>query len=119
MEKASGMSFGNRLAADGDNKPGAIRNRLLRKIGILKSDRLDKSSAIQDIYREGRRELLHDLEETLAELRYARNCFENAREPEIIEACVYEIKSAEARYSYLLRKAKETGVYLSRSAKRI
>ena len=56
-----------------------------------------------------RRALLRELDDTLAELRYARNCFENASDPEIVEACVYEIKSAEARYSFLLRKAKETG----------
>ena len=57
-----------------------------------------------------RRGLLRELDKTLAELRYARNCFEDASDPEIIEACVYEIKSAEARYSFLLRKAKETGL---------
>ncbi len=56
-----------------------------------------------------RRELLEDIEETLSELRYARSCFENARDPEVIEACVYEIKSAETRYSFLLRKAKRLG----------
>lgn len=56
-----------------------------------------------------RRALLRELDDTLAELRYARSCFENASDPEIVEACVYEIKSAEARYSFLLRKAKETG----------
>ena len=57
-----------------------------------------------------RRALLRELDDTLAALRYARNCFEHASDPEIVEACVYEIKSAEARYSYLLRRAKETGV---------
>ncbi len=56
-----------------------------------------------------RRELLADIEETLSDLRHARSCFENARDPEVIEACVYEIKSAETRYSFLLRKAKRLG----------
>ncbi len=56
-----------------------------------------------------RRELLEDIEETLMNLRYARSCFENAKDPEVIEACVYEIKSAETRYSFLLRKAKLLG----------
>lgn len=55
------------------------------------------------------RALLDELDATLKELRYARSCFENASDPEIVDACVYEIKSAEARYSFLLRKAKECG----------
>ena len=55
-----------------------------------------------------RRALLNEIDETLSELRYARALFESAYEPEIVEACVYKIKSAEARYNYLLRKAKET-----------
>ncbi len=50
--------------------------------------------------------LLSEIEEALSDLRYARNCFKEAKEPEMIEACIYEIKSAEARYSFLLRKAK-------------
>lgn len=56
-----------------------------------------------------KRELLRELDETLSDLHYARACFESASEPEIVEACVYKIKSAEARYAYLLRKAKESG----------
>ena len=56
-----------------------------------------------------RRELLKDIEDTLSDLRYARSCFQNAKDPDIIEACVYEIKSAETRYSFLLRKAKLLG----------
>ena len=50
--------------------------------------------------------LLSEIEKALADLRYARSCFADARDPEMIEACIYEIKSAEARYSFLLRKAK-------------
>ena len=53
-----------------------------------------------------RRALLSDIENALSDIRYARNCFEEARDPEMIEACIFEIKSAEARYSFLLRKAK-------------
>ncbi|MBQ7120348.1 MAG: DUF2508 family protein [Oscillospiraceae bacterium] len=53
-----------------------------------------------------KKKLLAEIEEALADIRYAKNCFEEAREPEIIEACIYEIKSAEARYNFLLRKAK-------------
>ncbi len=53
-----------------------------------------------------RQALLEDIEQAISDIRYARNCFEEARDPEMIEACIFEIKSAEARYSFLLRKAK-------------
>ncbi len=53
-----------------------------------------------------RQALLSDIEDALTDIRHARNCFEEARDPEMIEACIFEIKSAEARYSFLLRKAK-------------
>lgn len=53
-----------------------------------------------------RQALLADIEDALTDIRHARNCFEEARDPEMIEACIFEIKSAEARYSFLLRKAK-------------
>lgn len=53
-----------------------------------------------------KRELLSEIENAISDLRRARECFEEARDPEMIEACIYEIKSAEAKYSFLLRKAK-------------
>lgn len=53
-----------------------------------------------------KKQLLAEIEKALGDLRYARGCFADARDPEMIEACIYEIKSAEARYSFLLRKAK-------------
>lgn len=53
-----------------------------------------------------KKQLLAEIEDALGDLRYARSCFGDARDPEMIEACIYEIKSAEARYSFLLRKAK-------------
>ena len=55
---------------------------------------------------EEKKQLLSDIEEALSDLRYARNCFSAATDPEIIEACIYEIKSAESRYNFLIRKAK-------------
>lgn len=54
-----------------------------------------------------KRALLSELDETLAALRTARQNFELASSPEIIEAAIYEIKSAESRYSFLLRRAKQ------------
>ena len=69
---------------------------------ILSFFKKDKESAIPC----EKEKLLYEIEEAISDLRYARNCFKEAHEPEMIEACIYEIKSAEARYSFLLRKAK-------------
>lgn len=60
----------------------------------------------EDITIHEKKRLLSDIEDALSDLRQAKNCFEDARDPEMIEACVYEIKSAEARYNFLLKKAK-------------
>ena len=64
------------------------------------------SKDAEDIADAERRNLLSDIEKALSDIRHARNCFEEARDPEMIEACIFEIKSAEARYSFLIRKAK-------------
>lgn len=96
--------------------------KLFKNPLFLKSDALNEAKARETSLRHilrgkkqqitpelmSRRELLKEIDETLSELRYARALFESAYEPEIVEACVYKIKSAEARYNYLLRKAKET-----------
>ena len=54
-----------------------------------------------------KRSLLKELDDTLYTLRCARLNFEQATSPEIVEACIYEIKSAESRYCHLLRRAKQ------------
>jgi len=52
-------------------------------------------------------EALEGLRETADELALARDKFNNALEPELVEACVYEINALQARYAYFLRLAKE------------
>ena len=52
-----------------------------------------------------RRELTH----TRARLDRARQSFQLAREPELIDACIFEINALQARCCYLLRLAKEGG----------
>lgn len=75
-----------------------------KKILLYISSRFKKKK--ETSVSEEKKKLLSEIEEALSDLRYARSCFEEASEPEMIEACIYEIKSAEARYNFLLRKAK-------------
>ncbi|SMC72204.1 DUF2508 family protein [Papillibacter cinnamivorans] len=56
-----------------------------------------------------RRELLLSLKDTQRLIRQAYLEFNTAKDPELIEACVYEINSLQARYAYLLRRIKECG----------
>lgn len=53
------------------------------------------------------RELVEDLERTKGDLARAYNAFDYTVEPELVEACVYEISAIQSRYSYLMRKIKE------------
>jgi len=56
-----------------------------------------------------RSELMEALAVTRTALEGARMCFEFASEPELVDATVYEINSLQARYNYLLRRAREAG----------
>ena len=48
-----------------------------------------------------------ELRSTNQALRHANDKFNFACEPELVEACVYEISALKARYDYLLRRMKE------------
>ncbi len=52
-------------------------------------------------------ELVEDIERTKGDLARAYNRFDYTVEPELVEACVYEISAIQSRYSYLMRKVKE------------
>ena len=64
----------------------------------------------EGLFSREKKAILNELDETLMNLRCARHNFEQATSPEIIEACIYEIKSAESRYNFLLAKAKRLGI---------
>lgn len=51
--------------------------------------------------------LKEELEAAQKELLHAYARFDFANEPELIDACIYEIKAANARYDYLYRSIRE------------
>ena len=53
--------------------------------------------------------LFDDLNNTRSALECAYARFDASTEPELVEACIYEINAAQARYNYLLRRVKEAG----------
>ena len=54
-----------------------------------------------------KREVIEAMRTTRADLRAARSAFNNATQPELVEAAVYEINALQARYAYYLRQARE------------
>ena len=72
---------------------------------LAEKDKTDRRRKI--MHTEEQKRLLDEYYNTLADLRYARAAFENAVDPEVISACVYEINAAQKRYSYLLARIKE------------
>lgn len=58
---------------------------------------------------DGMQELLRELSELRGALAAAYMRFDTATEPELVDACVYEINAAQSRYNYQLRLIKERG----------
>ena len=55
-------------------------------------------------------ELIKNLKIAQDELEMAVNNYEFAKEPELVDYYTYNIKAAQMKYEYLLRKAKEKGM---------
>ncbi len=72
----------------------------MRKVHRFRRD-IAQDDSMQELFNE-----LSDMRGTLEDA-YMR--FNLASEPELVEACVYEINAAQARYNYLLRVIKENG----------
>ena len=51
--------------------------------------------------------LLRDIQKVKSELDCAYSNFENAVEPDLIDCYIYQLKSAQMRYKFLLNRAKQ------------
>ena len=56
-----------------------------------------------------RQELVEELRSASMQLQRTYAHFDRTADPDLIDACVYEINALQARYSYLLRRVKEMG----------
>ncbi|MBR3561540.1 MAG: DUF2508 family protein [Oscillospiraceae bacterium] len=72
----------------------------MRKVHRFRRD-IARDDSLQELFNE-----LSDMRNTLEEA-YMR--FNLVSEPELVDACVYEINAAQSRYNYLLRVIKENG----------
>ena len=55
---------------------------------------------------EERRQLVEGMRETKAQLNHAYAQFNFYSDPDLVDACVYEINSLQSRYSYYVRQVK-------------
>lgn len=56
---------------------------------------------------EERRQLVEGMRETRAQLNHAYAQFNFYSDPDLIDACVYEINALQSRYSYYVRQVKQ------------
>ena len=56
---------------------------------------------------EERRQLVDGMRETRAQLNHAYAQFNFYSDPDLIDACVYEINALQSRYSYYVRQVKQ------------
>lgn len=54
--------------------------------------------------------LLREIKETSGWIRTLEQSFELQSDPDLIEACIYEINANKARYRHLLKQAKREGI---------
>lgn len=72
----------------------------MRKVNLLRCD-VARDASMQDLFSE-----LSDTRFALAQA-YVR--FDNTTEPELVDACIFELNALQSRYNYLLRLVKESG----------
>ena len=56
---------------------------------------------------EERRQLMEEMRATRAQLNHAYAQFNLYSDPDLVDACVYEINALQSRYSYFVRQAKQ------------
>ena len=79
----------------------------MRKVNLLRCD-VARDASMQDLFRE--------LDDTRFALAQAYGRFNAVCEPELVDACVYEINAVLSRYDFLLRQIKERGGAAKRQA---
>ncbi len=56
---------------------------------------------------EERRQLMEGMKQTRDQLNYAYAQFNLYSDPDLVDACVYEINALQSRYSYYVRQVKQ------------
>lgn len=66
-------------------------------------------------YSEEQKELIKAIEEAREELTTARQYFESVSDPQLVDYAIYKEQAAKARFTYLLKQAKDSGIKVEAS----
>lgn len=69
--------------------------------------RFGRRRRLSQAQEEERRQLLEGMRATRAQLNYAYAQFNLYSDPDLVDACVYEINALQSRYSYFVRQVKQ------------
>lgn len=78
----------------------------------MENERLSRKEKklAQNIGSEHRQKTLSELNDVICKLKYQYILFDACTDPDLIEECIFNINSLQARYGYLLKRAKELGL---------
>ncbi len=80
--------------------------RRFQSIGIAKGQEdLEQQDKQQE-----REKILAEIKKVSGQIARIESCFQMTSDEDLIDSCIYEMESLNARYRYLLRKAREEGV---------
>ena len=69
--------------------------------------RFGRRRALEQARQEERQLLLEGMQATRAQLNHAYAQFNFYSDPDLVDACVYEINALQSRYSYFVRQVKQ------------
>ena len=72
----------------------------------------DETGALSPTKGEKKPEVIQAVDDARLDWERARAYFDNVTDPDLIDHATYEIKAAERKYVYLLRRAQELGFHL-------
>ena len=79
-----------------------------RKVKLMaEAVRFGRRRGLSRAREEERRQLLEGMQATRAQLNHAYAQFNLYSDPDLVDACVYEINALQSRYSYFVRQMKQ------------
>lgn len=66
-------------------------------------------------YTEEQKELVKAIEEARDELNNTRLYFESVKDPQLVDYAIYKEQAAKARFAFLLKQAKKSGIKIDAS----
>ena len=72
-----------------------------------KNQILQKKPDAQEVYTQ---ELLAEIREVCRQMQSANSRFANENDNDLVDACIYEMEALNARYRFLIKRAREVGI---------